>query len=71
MVRVILTSHARQRMFERGISLEQIKDCIELPDFVINKMKNTEAYKQFKNKNLKVVYSKEGKFIKIISVMWR
>ncbi len=70
-MKLILTKHAKQRMMERGIKLEYIHDTIEFPDYTIVKGNKNEAYKKIKNKNLKVVYIKEDKFIKIITLIWK
>ena len=70
-MKVILTSHTKQRMFERGITLSQIRETTELPDYTINKGDKIEAYKKINNRTLKVVYVDKGKFIKIITVIWK
>lgn len=67
----ILTTHAKERMTERSIEIEQIKETINFPDYTISKEKKIEAYKKFENKLLKVIYVKEGKFIKIITLVWK
>jgi len=66
---IIVTKHARERMFERSISMEELQNAIDLPDYTIAKDNLIEVYKKIKNRNLKIVYSKEGKFIKIITVI--
>ncbi|MAH47398.1 hypothetical protein CMI37_16360 [Candidatus Pacearchaeota archaeon] len=71
MVKVILTSHTKQRMFERAITINQIHETIELPDYIINKGEKKEAYKKINSRTLKVVYTQERKFIKIITVIWK
>ena len=68
---LIFTDHAKKRMSERNIKIEQIKDTIELPDYTITKDKKTEAYKKIKDKTLKIVYSKKDKFIRIITLIWK
>ena len=65
---IILTTHAKQRMIERAISLSDVKDCIELPDYTVTKENKVEAHKTIDNRKLKVVYTK-GKFIKILTVI--
>ena len=68
---MILTSHTKQRMLERGITLTQIQDSIDLPDYCIKKGRKVESYKKINNKTLKIVYTTKGKFIKIITVIWK
>lgn len=70
-MKIILTNHARKRMLERSIKVENIKDAIELPDYTIVKGNKIEAYKKINNKNLKVVYNKGDNFIRIITLIWK
>ncbi len=70
-MKIILTKHAKQRMEERSIGIEQIQETINFPDYTISKENKIEAYKEINNKLLKVVYIKEGKFIKIITLIWK
>jgi len=67
----ILTKHAKKRMIERVINLEDIKQTIDFPEYEIKKGNKVEAYKHIKLKTLKVVYVIEGKFIKIITLIWK
>ena len=67
----ILTNHAKKRMFERNIKINQIQKAINFPDYTIKKENKIECHKKFKNKLLVIVYTKEGKFIKIITVIWK
>ena len=68
-MKLILTKHAKQRMFERDINIHEIKDAIEFPDYTIVKGNKIEAYKKLKDKNLKIVYTKKDKLIKIITLI--
>jgi hypothetical protein len=34
--KIILTNHAKQRMQERGISIEEIKENIDFPDYTMS-----------------------------------
>lgn len=67
-MKIIFTTHAKQRMSERAIALNEIKDCIELPDYTVTKENKIEAHKTINNRKLKIVYTK-GKFIKILTVI--
>jgi len=58
-------------MVERKITSLEVQDCINLPDYVITKDGKTESHKKIGDKLLKVVYVKEDKLIKIITLMWR
>ncbi|MFA5856875.1 MAG: DUF4258 domain-containing protein [Candidatus Pacearchaeota archaeon] len=64
----ILTNHAKKRMIERGITIEEINTVVENPDYTIKKDNFIESFKRLNNKILKIVYM-EGKFIKIITVI--
>ena len=69
--KIILTKHAKQRMNERGISIQNIQEAIEFPDYTISKRNKIESHKKINDKVLKVVYLKPDKFIKIITLMWK
>jgi len=69
-MRFVLSKHAKKRMIERKINIEDITSTVELPDYVINRGDKTEAYKKLKDKKLKVIYIKEDSFIKIITLIW-
>ena len=69
-MKIIFTNHAKKRMIERNIKLEEIKEAIDFPDYTIVKNNKYEAYKKVDNKNLKVVYTKD-KFIKVITLIWK
>ena len=45
-MKITLTNHAKKRMQERAITLKEIKEVIEIPDYIINKGKKKEAYKK-------------------------
>jgi len=70
-MKILLTDHAKQRMAERGITLLQIQEAINFPDYTISKENKIESYKKINNKLLKIVHVKEGKFIKIITLVWK
>jgi hypothetical protein len=66
---LIFTNHAKQRMIERNIKMQEVQETINLPDYTISKEDKTEAYKKIGDKNLKIVYSDKGKFIKVITLI--
>jgi len=70
-MKIILTNHAKKRITEREITLPQIQETINFPEYTISKEDKIEAYKKINNKLLKIVYAKEGKFIKIITLIWK
>ena len=51
MIKIILTTHTKQRMSERGIRIQQINETIEFPDYNITKNKKAEAYKKLRIKH--------------------
>ena len=64
---LIFTSHAKQRMTERGIKPSEVQEAIDFPDYAISKEGKKESFKKIGDKNLKIVYSEKGKFIKVIN----
>lgn len=69
-MKFVLSKHAKQRLIERKIGIEDVQNTVELPDYIINREDKIEAYKKIKDKTLKVIYSKEDSFIKIITLIW-
>jgi len=59
----------KKRMKQRGVKFNEIIETIYLPDYVINKGDIIESYKEVNGKNLKIVYSRLSKFIKIITII--
>ena len=66
---LIFTVHAKQRILERNIKIEDVENAIYFPDYTISKNGIIESYKKIDNKNLKIIYLEEGKFIKVITVI--
>lgn len=69
-MRIIYSHHAKKRMIERDIKEKDIIDAIDLPDYIITRQEEIEAYKNINNRTLKVVYIPMGKFINIIPVYY-
>ena len=70
-MKIIFTDHAKKRMNEREISIDNIEQTIEMPEYTVSHNNLVEAYKTIDNKVLKLVYSRKGNFIKIITLMWK
>jgi len=68
---IILSHHAKTRMVERGIPLEDIKTTINFPDYTISKEGKKEAFKKINNKILRVIYLEINNYIKVITLMWK
>jgi len=68
-MKIILTDHAKKRMNEREISIREINETIEFPDYSVSKGMKIESHKNINNKNIKIIYLKTTKFIKIITVI--
>jgi hypothetical protein len=45
-MKIILTKHAKQRMTERNIKLEEVQETIEMPEYTVTKNNKFEAYKK-------------------------
>ena len=69
-MKVIFSYHAKKRLFERDIKINEVIESIEMPDYTVSKGDKKEAYKKIKDKTLKVVYS-EDKYIKVITLIWK
>lgn len=70
-MKIVLSNHAKNRLFQRGIKINEVVDTIEMPDYTVSKGSIKEAQKKIKDKTLKVVYSQEDKYIKVITLMWK
>ena len=49
-MKVILSNHAKKRLFERGIKMNQVLEIIEMPDYVVSKRDKKEAHKKINGK---------------------
>ncbi|MDD5191654.1 MAG: DUF4258 domain-containing protein [Candidatus Nanoarchaeia archaeon] len=70
-MKIVLSYHAKKRLVERSIKLEDVQETIEMPNYTVSKGDKKEAYKKIKDKTLKVVYSEEDKYIKVITLIWK
>ncbi|MBU3906673.1 MAG: DUF4258 domain-containing protein [Nanoarchaeota archaeon] len=70
-MKIVLSYHAKKRLIERGIKLQEVEETIEIPDYTISKGNQKEAYKKITGKTLKVVYTEEDKYIKVITLIWK
>ena len=70
MKKIILTDHAIDRLIKRKISQNLARLTVNNPDYIVNKDKKVEAYKEFKDGLLKVVYTEKEKFIILITAYW-
>ena len=50
-MRIVLSNHARMRAEMRGVSFEQIVDCITNPDQIDNEPDNKICYKRLLNQD--------------------
>ena len=66
---IIFTSHAKDRMNERGISREQIEECIRYPEKVFMESEKIRHFqKSFFNDTLEVVAEFKNRHYIIITV---
>ncbi len=70
-MKIVLSYHAKKRLAERGIKIQDLHETIELPEYTISKGSKKEAYKKIKDRTLKVVYAEEDKYIKVITILWK
>ena len=70
-MKIVLSYHAKKRLIERGIKIKDVEEIIEMPDYTVSKGNKKEAYRKIKDRTLKVVYSQEEKYIKVITLIWK
>lgn len=70
-MKIVLSNHAKKRLVERNIKMEDIAKTIEMPDYTITKGTKIEAHKKFSDRTLKVVYVSRDRFISIITLIWK
>ncbi|MFH0711940.1 MAG: DUF4258 domain-containing protein [archaeon] len=46
-MRMVLSRHAKERLVERGIQIQDVERTIEMPDYIISKGNKKEAYKKW------------------------
>ena len=70
-MKLILTSHARNRIRQRSIRLVKVRTTVEKPDFskLLLKKKHL-ARKQFGKKTLEVVCEKRGQTVVVITAYY-
>jgi len=65
---IIFSKHVRQRMLQRGINEETVKDIVKNPDFVKTSFSGRKVATKKLEKIWHVVYAKEKEKVTIISV---
>ena len=66
--RIKYSFHAEKRMLERGISENEIKSVLDEPDFVRTEGDKKRAEKTIEGRRIKIIYTEEENYIKIITV---
>ena len=67
-MKIVLTTHVKQRMSERGFSQKQIEEVIKNPDSTEMSYENTKKLKKrFKNKTLEVICIFGRNYVTIIT----
>jgi uncharacterized DUF497 family protein len=70
-IELIFTRHARQRMRERGISVNEIKEALAAPDILKDAFLDRRiAVKYLKDRALEVVFFKKGRAFIIITAYY-
>ena len=70
-MRIVLSNHAKKRLIERGIKMRDVQEAIDIPDYTVSKGNKKEAYKTMNGKTIKIVYSQEDKYIKVVTLIWK
>ncbi|MBU3923500.1 MAG: DUF4258 domain-containing protein [Nanoarchaeota archaeon] len=68
---IILSEHTKKRMKERSVKMEQIRECLDFPDYRISKGEKVEFFKKFENHTLRLVCVEKNIFIKVVTLMWK
>ncbi len=66
---IIFTQHAKDRMFKRKITKEEIINAIKYPEKTLKRQGKYYAQKNIGRANIEVVYEKD-KYIKIITIYY-
>jgi len=71
-MKIILTNHAKKRMRQRGVGLDEIKKTIRYPDSVKSQPEphKKRASKIFGRRTLDVVYEENNGRHIIVTVIW-
>ena len=68
---IIYTKHAREMLVFRKIGKDKVESCIKNPDDVSAAKEGKEAYlKNFGKNYLKIIVSKEGPSLVVITLHW-
>lgn len=69
---IILTHHARLRLSQRNINIDDIKKCLNNPDFKdILEEEKQKAIKNIDGRKLLVIYKRIGNIYLIITVYYK
>ena len=51
--------------------MRDVQEAIDIPDYTVSKGNKKEAYKTMNGKTIKIVYSQEDKYIKVVTLIWK
>ena len=67
---IIYSDHAKKRMKQRGIEEWEIEHLLEYPSYTRKSFEGRrEAVGEIKNRKIKIIFIKEEKYIKIVTVI--
>ena len=70
-MRVVFSDHANKRIRERGIENWEIKHLLKHPSYIKKSFDERRiAVGEIKDRKLKIIYTEEESYIKVISVMF-
>lgn len=70
-MKIIYSDHAKKRMKERGIEDWEIEHIIKHPSYIKKSFEERRiAVGEIKNRKLKIIYSEEESYIKVVSIMF-
>ena len=65
-----ITPHARKRMEERGITIEQVEETVQNPEGTIEVKHGRKAsYRRYGSKFVVVIYEEEGENVLVITAL--
>lgn len=69
-MQIIYSDHAKKRMKQRGIEEWEIEHLLKYPSYIRKSFEGRkEAVGEIRNRKIKIVFIKEDKYIKIITII--
>jgi hypothetical protein len=70
-MKIVFSDHSKKRIKERGIEVWEIEHLLKHPSYIKKSFDGKRiAVGEIKDRKLKIVYTEEESYIKVISVMF-